>query len=130
VVHIINEVLAILSTRFRYRSSNLGEEKTLFQVSPIEYMDATDPSEAVRSAEILPLLQKKFTIIEKKDFGGTINHMLLQDIIHNFDNTPEGICVLTLLLYLEDLLIRERVIESDFCFVVATQHNKGGGTKE
>ena len=120
-VQIINEILAILAPKFRQRSSQPTEQKTEFRVSPIEYMNATDPSEAVRSAEILPLLQKRFSILEKRDFGGTINHMLLQDIIHNFDNgTREGEGMLALLLYLENLLIRERVIDSDFCLVVAS----------
>ncbi len=46
--------------------------------------------------------------------------MLLDDIIHNFDNgTPEGAGMLALLLYFEDLLIKEGVLDSDFCFVVA-----------
>jgi len=119
-VQIINEILAILPPQFRARSSQSTEQKRDFRVSSIDHMNATDPSEAVRSAEILPLLRGWFSIIEKKDFGGTINHMLLQDIIHNFDNgTPEGEGMLALLLYLENLLIREKVIDSDFCFVVA-----------
>jgi ubiquinone/menaquinone biosynthesis C-methylase UbiE len=119
-VRIINEILAVLPPRFRRMASRPGEEKTEFRVSPIEYMNATDPSEAVRSAEILPLLQRRFSILEKRDFGGTINHMLLQDIIQNFDDgTPEGEGMLALLLYFEMLLIEERVLDSDFCFVVA-----------
>ncbi len=119
-VQIINEILALLPPQYRVRSSQPAEQKTEFRVSPIEYMNATDPSEAVRAAEILPLLQRWFSIIEKRDFGGTINHMLLQDIIHNFDDgTPEGAGMLALLLFLENLLIQEKVIESDFSFIVA-----------
>ncbi len=119
-VRIINDILRILPPQFRRRSTNPEEEKLEFRVSSIEYMNGTDPSEAIRSAEILPLLEKSFEIVEKKDFGGTINHMLLDDIIHNFDNgTPEGAGMLALLLYFEDLLIKEGVLDSDFCFVVA-----------
>lgn len=107
VVRIINELLAILPPAYRQRSSAAGALKTEFQVVPIEHMNATDPSEAIRSADILPLLTKEFILLEKKDFGGTILHMLLQDIIHNFeDGTPGSVGMLNLLLYLETLLIQ------------------------
>jgi hypothetical protein len=120
-VQIINDILGLLPVACRQRFSNAGEYVTKFERTTIEYMNVMDPSEAIRSAEILPLLAKTFTIIEKKDFGGTLLHMLLQDIVHNFpDNLPERSAILHLLLYLEALLIRENVIASDFCFVVST----------
>jgi ubiquinone/menaquinone biosynthesis C-methylase UbiE len=119
-VGIINDILSILPPRFRRLNTVPPQERLAFHVSSVEYMNATDPSEAIRSAEILPLLKNSFEILEKKDFGGTINHMLLQGIIHNFeDGTPEGTSMLRLLLYFEDLLIREGILDSDFCFVVA-----------
>jgi ubiquinone/menaquinone biosynthesis C-methylase UbiE len=121
VVQIINDILALLPLACRQRFSNAGEYVTKFERTAIEYMNVMDPSEAIRSAEILPLLAKTFTIIEKKNFGGTLLHMLLQDIVHNFpDNLPERSAILHLLIYLEALLIRENVIASDFCFVVST----------
>lgn len=121
VVSIINELLAILPPAYKQGASFPSGLKTDFQVTPIAQMSEMDPSEALRSAEILPLLAKEFVILEKKDFGGTILHMLLQDIIHNFeDGRLESACLLNLLLYLEMLLIKEYVITSDFCVVVAT----------
>ena len=120
-VQIINDILALLPLACRQRFSNASEYVTKFERTTIEHMNVTDPSEAIRSAEILPLLAKTFTIIERKDFGGTLLHMLLQDIAHNFpDDLPDRSAILNLLLYLEALLIRENVIASDFCFVVAT----------
>jgi 2-polyprenyl-3-methyl-5-hydroxy-6-metoxy-1,4-benzoquinol methylase len=120
-VQIINDILALLPLACRQRFSNPGEYVAKFDRTTIEYMNEMDPSEAIRSADILPLLAKTFTIIEKKDFGGTLLHMLLQDIVHNFpDDLVERAAILNLLLYLETLLIRENVIPSDFCFVVST----------
>ncbi|MEN3369779.1 MAG: hypothetical protein V7609_1922 [Verrucomicrobiota bacterium] len=120
-VQIINDLLALLPPACRQRLSDPRDYVTKFERTTIKHMNVMDPSEAIRSAEILPLLAKTFTIIEKKNFGGTVLHMLLQDIVHNFpDNLPERSAILNLLLYLEALLIRENVIASDFCFVVAT----------
>ncbi len=46
--------------------------------------------------------------------------MLLHDIIHNFDgDSEERLGILKLLLYHEDLLIREKVVSSDFTFIAA-----------
>ena len=120
-VRIINDILKILPPAYTQRSSDPSASKTEFTVPSIEQMNRDDPSEAIRSQDILPLLNETFAIVEKKDYGGTIHHMLLQDIIHNFENgTVEGMAMLRLLLYLETLLIREKVLESDFCFVVAS----------
>jgi len=119
-VQIINDVLAILPPTLRERSSQPGEHVTRFERETVANMNAVDPSEAIRSAEILPLLTRRFAIVEKRDFGGTVTHMLLQDIVHNFEReSPERTAVLKLLLYLEMLLIEEGVIGSDFSLIVA-----------
>jgi ubiquinone/menaquinone biosynthesis C-methylase UbiE len=126
-VRIINELLDVLPTTCRERSSLPGEYVTRFERSTLEHMNAADPSEAIRSAEILPLLSQTFTILEKKDYGGTINHMLLWDIVQNFgDGSPERAGMLNLLLYLEMLLVKEKVITSDFCLVVAAPSTDRG----
>lgn len=119
-VQIINDILALLPPKLRRRASQPEEVVTRFQVQTIESMNEIDPSEAIRSADILRLLPRWFTVLERKDFGGTINHHLLRDIAHNFDqDTPDGAAPLALLCYLESLLIREGVLDSDFSFVVA-----------
>ncbi len=86
VVDIINEILQTLPSQYKELSSNPSKFKESFDVTPIEWMNKHDPSEAIRSAEIIPLLNKYFTIIERKDFGGTILHMLLQGIVANFNH--------------------------------------------
>ena len=118
---IINDLLEILPLTCRERSSLPGEYVIRFERNTVEQMNASDPSEAIRSADILPLLTQTFTILEKKDYGGTINHLLLKDIVQNFEaGSPERASILNLLLYLEMLLVKEKVITSDFCLVVAT----------
>ena len=71
------------------------------------------------------MIEERFHVIQRRDFGGTILHILLQDIVGNFDaGDEEGATILRLLLYVEKLLIRERVIPSDFTLIVAAKHKR------
>ncbi|MDI6778011.1 MAG: class I SAM-dependent methyltransferase [Patescibacteria group bacterium] len=117
-VAILNEILDILTPVYR-KSVTDGNLKPKFIPPTVKFMNETDPSEAVRSADIIELLESNFDVVEKKFFGGTLLHMLLQDIVGNFDtNNPKDAIVLNLIIYLEDILIRERVIQSDFVFMI------------
>lgn len=118
---IINDLLGLLPSTYRKRISFPGETKESFPgPSTVRDMNATDPSEAIRSNEIVPLIQARFAIREHKNFGGTILHMLLQDIVGNFDpaNCTDA-AFLNFLIYIERILIREELLPSDFAFIVA-----------
>ncbi len=118
-VEVINDILDILPPTYRRRVTDSDVIKPFFAPPSIEYMNNNDPSEAIRSSEIIDLVKNKFEVLEHQNYGGTILHMLLQDIIGNFD--PENIkdaTLLRMILYIEKLLIREHVIKSDFTFLV------------
>lgn len=118
-VQIINEVLDILPRVYRKRVTSPNEIKPVFVPPTTQFMNETDPSEAVRSEEIVKILKNKMEVVEEKKFGGTLLHMLLQDIVGNFNpDDPKDSTVLKLIIYLEDLLIREKVLGSDFIFMV------------
>ncbi len=120
VIYIINEILQILPSSYKKLTSNPNETKESFARVSLDYMNTHDPSESIRSQEIVPILSKYFTIIERKDYGGTILHMLLHDIIENFNHDDEkDRTILKLFVLLETMLIREKVLESDFTFLVA-----------
>jgi SAM-dependent methyltransferase len=125
-LQIINAILELLPEEYRKDLSRLGltVKKEVFRPA-IEDMERIDPSEAIRSAEIIPLVGKHFTILEKVDYGGTLLHTLLHNIVGNFDTQKEeDVALLKLLHYLEMLLIKEEVLESDFTVVVAAKKNK------
>jgi hypothetical protein len=83
-------------------------------------MVAADPSEAVRSADILTALNLFFEVIEQRDIGGTLLHLALGDIAQNFDATEaEDRRYLEQLFELEDRMLAERSINSDFVVVTA-----------
>ena len=119
----INELLSILPENLRRDLSVEGlSTKTEVGSITVDQMIAVDPSEAVRSEEIIPLLKRHFRILERIDYGGTLLHMLLQDIVGNFDPSREEHTALLKLLYtVEKALIAHGIITSDFSVC-------GGGT--
>lgn len=119
----INEILKILPTHHRRLLSQElgypGTHKEVVQRVPVATYLRVDPSEGVRSADILPLAREYFEIVEEHPLGGTVNYELLRGIIHNFDADDEkDVAILKLILLLERLLIEGNVIDSDFkCFI-------------
>jgi len=125
-LNIINRLLKLLPDKYRKDLSRLGftVKKEVFRPS-IEDMVRIDPSEAIQSGEIIPLVKQRFRILEKVDYGGTLIHTLLHNIVGNFDpQKEEDVAFLKLLYAIEMLLIEEGVIESDFTVVVATGKGK------
>ena len=86
----------------------------------IDQMNAGDPSEAIRSAEIVPLLSRYFDVLEVKGQGGSLLHLLLEDIAGNFNEENGGsLDYLDRLFSLEDRLIAQGVLQDDFATIVA-----------
>jgi ubiquinone/menaquinone biosynthesis C-methylase UbiE len=119
-VQAINEILVLLPDHYRRRISNRQEYKREFLgPSPIADMNENDPTEAVRSSEIVALTRGMFDLLEFKPFGGTLLHMLLQDILGNFNPADEtDCCVLRLICHLEWKLITTGALSSDFAYFV------------
>jgi ubiquinone/menaquinone biosynthesis C-methylase UbiE len=111
---LVRDLLAILPERYR-RDSTSGEVKSEYVRRSIEYWNVADPSEAIRSDRILPELERQFRIVERLDYGGTILHLLLENIVHNFDPADDrDRALIALLGQVEDALLRAAVIPSDF----------------
>ena len=82
-----------------------------------------DPSEAVEASSILPLLERHFEIIERRDYGGTILHMLFDDIAANFlgdgqETDDETQRLLDLCFQIEDTLLEQGDLQSDFALLI------------
>ncbi|MCA8957865.1 MAG: class I SAM-dependent methyltransferase [Planctomycetes bacterium] len=93
------------------------------QRTPVAEMLAVDPSEAVRSAEILDTCRAAgFTIRAKPSAGGALLQPCLMYQIHTFE--PQNWrhnSVLARLFEEEDRLMREGVIDDDFVMFVAAR---------
>ncbi len=85
----------------------------------IEAMNAYDPTEAIRSEDIISQMEAKFTIIDRRDFGGTLLHLVLDNIAGNLSETEAGKQVLRRLIDEEKQLIANGEITSDFTVLVA-----------
>lgn len=119
-ISLANQILAILPNKYKERYSAPNHFKEYVEKPTIEFMNAFDPSEAIRSAEIIPILSQHFHIVERIDYGGTILHELLNDIAGNFNpNIEEDRVILKMLCFIEETLIQNEVIPSDFTFLVA-----------
>lgn len=117
-IEIINGLLQVLPPRYRMTKQN--RLKPPVARPTIAEMDAVDPSEAVRSAEILNILSSCFTIREKRDYGGTLLHLLLEGIVFNFDpDNATDARVFKMIVDTEDRLLEVGDITSDFSVIIA-----------
>ncbi len=115
---LVNQYLDSLSPELRRLPS--GKPKPP-QIRPtIAAMIAADPSEAVRSSEIVTVLERYFDIIEARPLGGAILHLALGDIAQNFQcDNPNHCAELQRLFDLEDHAMRDGSVASDFVVVTA-----------
>lgn len=109
----INRLLPKLPERLRRRQD--GSLKSREYRPSRLYMRLNDPSEAVESAAIVPLLDELFERLELRPYGGAILHMLLSKIGHHFvDDDPEAMHWLEHLAAIEDGLMASGELPSDF----------------
>jgi ubiquinone/menaquinone biosynthesis C-methylase UbiE len=118
-LRIVADLLSALPPEWR-RDSATGLLKTQYVRMPVEHWNVADPSEAIRSDQILAEVTRQFQIIDRVDYGGTILNPLLEHIVHNFDATDnKDVGVIRLLAKFEEILIREGVLTSDFTVIAA-----------
>ncbi|MDQ7747107.1 class I SAM-dependent methyltransferase [Hydrogenophaga pseudoflava] len=83
---------------------------------------ACDPSEAIRSSQIIPTLQRHFRVLDRRDLGGALLHIGLSDIAQNFsESSAEDVAHLDRFFALEDRLMAEGQIGSDFAVLTAVR---------
>ena len=97
-----------------------GSSKTEVVRPDEEEVYEVDPSESVRSDEIMGLIEERFEIVYRADFGGTLLQFVLSDIAGNFDPAdPKDVAMIDLVCLYEKTLIDEGVLPSDFVYLVA-----------
>jgi SAM-dependent methyltransferase len=118
-LELANRILQTLPREFR-RSAFSGDILADITRPTIDEMIRMDPTEAVDSAQILPLLARHFEIVEHREYGGTLLHLVLNHVMANFDVTDELQASLVKMIFLfEQTLVEQHVLDSDFCYVVA-----------
>lgn len=119
VERLMNQILLALPQSYRV---SLKDDRTvkseIKRPSPADVI-RFDPTEAIRSDEIRDLLSRNFEIVHQADFGGTLLQFTLADIAGNFESgDPKDDALLELMVLFEQTLIAEKVIPSDFTFIV------------
>jgi hypothetical protein len=86
-----------------------------------EEVKRVDPSEAVNSEAIIPAVKKFFHILEFNEVGGTLLHLLFQNIAGHFnEGDAESVKILYSLFEKEQALISSGELPNHFAFIVAT----------
>jgi ubiquinone/menaquinone biosynthesis C-methylase UbiE len=117
-IEAVNGLLAVLPIKFKTLWKTNDIKRKMVRPSHLR-MILGDPSEAVESDRIVPLLRTIFDVIELKGYGGSILHLLFNGIAHNFLNDdPETKHYLKMIFDVEDLLLQSQDIQHDFVVAV------------
>jgi SAM-dependent methyltransferase len=115
---LMNRILELVPAELKVNPLNGFVKDRIERADPNEIARA-DPSESIRSDEIVATMEARFDVLYRADFGGTINQFLLADIAANFhEDDVKDVALLDLISLLEEVLVAERVIPSDFAFFV------------
>jgi len=118
-LEIANKVLSILPERLRIKPET-GEVITRVKRPTLTEMNISDPSEAIRAKDIIPVLEKFFKIKTIRYFGGSFYNLLLGEIIGNFNHDDEkDTALLKTILMMEQTLTEEKILDNDYAVIVA-----------
>ncbi len=115
-----NHFLALIPDELLKRTDGSLHKK--IRRPAVEDIIAADPSEAVRSSDIYPLLVEYFDEIRNFAMGGTLLNLIFDPtVINNFDpGNPSHNTILQAAFDYERKLMAENTLGSDFKFIIAT----------
>ena len=118
----INHAFGLIPERFRrsFQAGNWGQvQQAVLMPDPLE-VARVDPSEAVRSADILNVVRQHFDIVVENRCGGSLLQFVLHGIAGNFrEDDPASMEILDMLFAIEDRLMASGSLQSDFVGVAA-----------
>jgi ubiquinone/menaquinone biosynthesis C-methylase UbiE len=120
-MEVVNGLLSVLPARYLTLWDSEATKPPVLRPSRLSMM-LRDPSEAVESSRILPMLHEIFQVLEIREYGGTILQLLFNGIAHNFlADDEETQRWLAVCFEVEDLLLAAGEIKSDFIVAVCTK---------
>jgi ubiquinone/menaquinone biosynthesis C-methylase UbiE len=110
----VNGLLSVLPERYRIRWKSRTVKKRVHRPGRLS-MILYDPTEAVESSRILPLVKELFDVVELAGYGGAVLQLLFNDIAHNFlTNDGETQRLLQMCFDVEDELLGSGRLGNDF----------------
>lgn len=118
-LEIMNELLNILPEKYHRTSVMDNAIVNKIKPIPLEIFEKHDPSEGVRSSDIIFVAEQFFDFEIYHPAGQSVVYELLRGRVHNFsDDDPLEQTLLKLLTYIDYLCLSEGILESDFAFGV------------
>jgi 2-polyprenyl-3-methyl-5-hydroxy-6-metoxy-1,4-benzoquinol methylase len=103
----------------RYRRMRDGRVKQQAARLPLDRMNSSDPSEAIRASEIVPLVASRFEVRHFRYIGGTLLLLLFNEIAGNFEaGDTEVMPLVNALIALDNFLIDSKVLPSYHVYMV------------
>ena len=116
---ILDDALRSLPEKYRRLQGRRGLATRGHRTDPVE-LAIRDPSEAVRSDDILPVLRKSMEVLEETPYGGGLLAPLLFELVLNFEEgNPDDDAVLQKLCERERSLMAAGELGSDYVVVAA-----------
>ncbi len=116
---LMNDMLARLPPEKRWDNLHGYQEKRLIERTPRQVFLDHDPSEAPRSADIIPVLERFFDV-EVAPFGMELTYEVLLGIVHNFDPDDDGDnAMIDVMTELDRAAARDGIADRLFANIVA-----------
>jgi len=110
--------LKAIPERYRKLQRREGIKKEAFRTS-LDAMNSSDPSEAIRATEIVPLIASRFEIRHFRYIGGILLLLVFNEIAGNFnENDPEILPLVDALITLDNFLIDNAVLPSYHVYMI------------
>ena len=127
---LVFDMYSFLPPSYLYNYS-LGGRVLYPQRQPISSMVMDDPSESVRSEDMLEVVERYFERLERSEFGGTLLNPFLSGILENFDEDDDfDVSLISLVAEFEELLIEGGTLSSDFVVDVYRRRPSLVGSEE
>jgi SAM-dependent methyltransferase len=115
--------LKAIPERYRKLRRREGIKKEAFRAS-VDTMNSSDPSESIRSSEIVPLVASRFEVRHFRYVGGTLLLLVFNEIAGNFkEDDPEIMPLVKALIALDNFLIDNAVLPSYHVYMVCEKTN-------
>jgi 2-polyprenyl-3-methyl-5-hydroxy-6-metoxy-1,4-benzoquinol methylase len=110
--------LKVIPERYRTMRSREGIKKEAFRAS-VDTMNSSDPSEAIRASEIVPLIASRFETRHFRYIAGTLLLLIFNEIAGNFaEDDVEIMPLIRALIALDNFLIDNKVLPSYHVYMI------------